>query len=146
MKQQTLTGFERYAKTTRRAQFLADMQVIVPWAELIAVVEPFYPKISEAGGRPPLPLERMLRVYFLQLWFNLSDPAVEESLYESASMRNFAGIDGLYDFSRGDQHGLSDQSVVMASWNPKTGEFYAVSGLGGVPLKNLTNSGSGSSR
>jgi transposase, IS5 family len=93
MKQQTLTGFERYAKTTRRAQFLADMQVIVPWAKLVAVVEPFYPKISEAGGRPPLPLERMLRVYFLQLWFNLSDPAVEEALYESSSMRNFAGID-----------------------------------------------------
>ena len=93
MKQQTLTGFERYAKTTRRAQFLADMHVIVPWAELTAVVEPFYPKISEAGGRPPLPLERMLRVYFLQLWFNLSDPGVEEALYESNSMRNFAGID-----------------------------------------------------
>jgi IS5 family transposase len=93
MKQQTLTGFERCAKTTRRAQFLADMHVIVPWAELTAVVEPFYPKISEAGGRPPLPLERMLRVYFLQLWFNLSDPAVEEALYESTSMRNFAGID-----------------------------------------------------
>jgi len=93
MKQQTLTGFERYAKTTRRAQFLADMHLIVPWAELVAVVEPFYPKISEAGGRPPLPLERMLRVYFLQLWFNLSDPAVEEALYESTSMRNFAGID-----------------------------------------------------
>ena len=73
--------------------FLADMQVIVPWAELTAVVEPFYPKISEAGGRPPLPLERMLRVYFLQLWFNLSDPAVEEELYDSASMRRFAGID-----------------------------------------------------
>jgi hypothetical protein len=93
MKQQTLTGFERYAKTTRRAQFLADMHVIVPWAELMAVVEPFYPKISEAGGRPPLPLERMLRVYFLQLWLNLSDPAVEEALYESTSMRNFVGID-----------------------------------------------------
>ena len=93
MKQQTLTGFERYAKTTRRAQFLADMQVIVPWAELVAVVEPFYPKVSEAGGRPPLPLERMLRVYFLRLWFNLSDPGVEEVLYESSSMRNFAGID-----------------------------------------------------
>ena len=93
IKQQTLTGFERYGKTTRRAQFLADMQVIVPWAQLTAVIEPFYPKISEAGGRPPLPLERMLRVYFLQLWFNLSDPAVEESLYDSVSMRNFVGID-----------------------------------------------------
>jgi len=93
MKQQTLTGFERYGKTTRRAQFLADMHLIVPWAELAAVVEPFYPKVSEAGGRPPLPLDRMLRVYFLQLWFNLSDPAVEEELYDSTSMRNFAGID-----------------------------------------------------
>src|ERR1035437_3807268 len=93
MKQQTLTGFERYAKTTRRAQFLADMQVIVPWAELTAVVEPFYPEFSEAGGRPPLPLERMLRVYFLQNWFNLSDPAVEEALYDSVSMREFVGID-----------------------------------------------------
>ena len=51
MKQQTLTGFERYGKTTRRAQFLADMQLIVPWGELAAVVEPYYPKISEAGGQ-----------------------------------------------------------------------------------------------
>src|SRR5207248_72683 len=55
--------------------------------------EPVYPKVSEQGGRPPLPLERMLRVYFLQLWFNLSDPAVEEALYDSAAMRAFAGID-----------------------------------------------------
>jgi transposase, IS5 family len=93
MKQQTLSGFERYGKTTRRAQFLADMDRIVPWGVLTAEVEPFYPKISEAGGRPPLPLQRMLRVYFLQLWFNLSDPAVEEALYDSASMRSFAGID-----------------------------------------------------
>lgn len=93
MKQRTLTGLERYGKTTRRAQFLSDMDRIVPWAELTAVVEPFYPKMSEAGGRPPIPLERMLRIYFLQLWFNLSDPAVEESLYESVSMREFAGID-----------------------------------------------------
>src|ERR1700722_14402859 len=93
MKQQTLTGFEKYGKTTRRAKFLADMDRIVPWPEMTAAVEAVYPKISEAGGRPPLPLERMLRVYFLQLWFNLSDPAVEEALYESNSMRNFVGID-----------------------------------------------------
>jgi transposase, IS5 family len=51
MKQQTLTGFARYATTTRRAQFLADVHVIVPWSDLTAVVEPFYPKVSEAGGR-----------------------------------------------------------------------------------------------
>lgn len=93
MKQQTLTGFEKYGKTTRRARFLADMDRILPWAELTAVVEPVYPKVSEQGGRPPLPLERMLRVYFLQIWFNLSDPAVEEALYDSAAMRAFAGID-----------------------------------------------------
>src|SRR5437868_10519801 len=93
MKQQTLTGFEKYGKTTRRAQFLSEMDRTVPWRELAAVVEPVYPKVSEQGGRPPLPLERMLRVYFLQLWFNLSDPAVEEALYDSAAMRAFAGID-----------------------------------------------------
>ena len=93
MKQHTLAGFERYGKTTRRAQFLAEMDRIVPWRELEAVVEPVYPKVSEAGGRPPIPLERMLRIYFLQLWFNLSDPAVEEALYDSVAMRNFAGID-----------------------------------------------------
>ena len=93
MKQQTLSGFERFGKTTRRAQFLADMDRIIPWTELAAAVEKVYPKGSEAGGRPPIPLERMLRVYFLQLWFNLSDPAVEEALYDSASMRSFAGID-----------------------------------------------------
>ena len=93
MKQQTLSGFEKYGKTTRRAKFLADMDRIIPWAELAAAVESVYPKPSEAGGRPPIPLERMLRIYFLQLWFNLSDPAAEEALYDSAAMRSFAGID-----------------------------------------------------
>ena len=93
MKQQTLVGFERYGKTTRRAQFLAEMERVVPWSELLAPIEPVYPKVSEAGGRPPVPLERMLRIYFLQAWFNLSDPAVEEALYDSATMRAFAGVD-----------------------------------------------------
>ena len=93
MKQHTLTGFEKYGKTTRRAQFLADMDRIIPWPEMTAAVQTVYPKISENGGRPPIPLERMLRIYFLQLWFNLSDPAVEEALYDSASMRSFVGID-----------------------------------------------------
>jgi transposase, IS5 family len=70
------------------------MDRIVPWRELCAVIEPVYPKGGGSeGGRPPIPLERMLRVYFLQVWFNLSDPAVEESLYDSAAMRAFAGID-----------------------------------------------------
>jgi IS5 family transposase len=93
MKQHTLTGFEKYGKTTRRAQFLADMERIIPWPEMTAAVQTVYPKISETGGRPPIPLERMLRIYFLQLWFNLSDPAVEEALYDSVAMRSFVGID-----------------------------------------------------
>lgn len=93
MKQQTLGGFEKFAKQTRRAQFLADMDRILPWKELGAAIEPVYPKGSDAGGRPPIALERMLRIYFLQLWFNLSDPAVEEALYDSVAMRSFVGID-----------------------------------------------------
>ncbi|MET0985089.1 MAG: transposase, partial [Steroidobacteraceae bacterium] len=93
MQQRTLSGFEKYGKTTRRAQFLAQMDRIVPWLEVCALIEPVYPKVSELGGRPPIALERMVRVYFLQLWFNLSDPAVEEALYDSVAMRSFAGID-----------------------------------------------------
>ena len=93
MQQQTLAGFEKYAKTTRRAQFLAEMDRVVPWAELVALIEPHYPKGSAGGGRPPIPLERMLRIYFLQQWFNLSDPAVEDALYDSNAMREFVGID-----------------------------------------------------
>src|SRR5262249_39151443 len=63
----------------------------VPWAALCALIEPIYPK--PGNGRPPVGVERMLRIYFLQQWFNLSDPAVEEALYDSAAMRRFAGID-----------------------------------------------------
>jgi len=85
-------GFEQYRKTTRREQFLAEMERVVPWKELCAVIEPYYPKVDGAG-RPPVGLERMLRLYFLQQWFNLSDPAVEEAVYDSASMRAFVGID-----------------------------------------------------
>src|ERR1017187_5020739 len=94
MKQRTLamtTGFERYGRKTRRALFLEEMEQVVPWAELCALIEPFYPKAG--NGRPPVGVERMLRIYFLQQWFNLSDPAVEEALYDSAVMRGFVGID-----------------------------------------------------
>ena len=93
MKQMTLSasGFNKYGKTTRRATFLAEMERVVPWAELSALIEPVYPK--PGNGRPPVGVERMLRIYFLQHWFNLSDPAVEEALYESVSMRTFVGID-----------------------------------------------------
>ena len=83
--------FERYAKSTRRAVFLTEMDKIVPLVELCALIEPYYPK--PGNGRPPIPLERMLRIHFLQHWFNLSDPAAEEALYESSTMRAFAGVD-----------------------------------------------------
>jgi IS5 family transposase len=93
MKQLTLatTGFERYAKTTRRAAFLAEMEQVVPWSALCELIAPVYPK--PGNGRPPIGVERMLRIYFLQQWFNLSDPAVEEALYDSRAMRGFVGID-----------------------------------------------------
>jgi IS5 family transposase len=84
-------GFEKHQKRTRRVEFLAQMEIVVPWRELIAEIEPLYPKAG--NGRPPVGLERMLRMYFLQQWFNLSDPAVEEALYDSVAMRHFAGID-----------------------------------------------------
>jgi transposase, IS5 family len=86
-----MTGFERYTKKTRRAQFLEEMEQVVPWRELYALIAPVYPKAG--NGRRPVGLERMLRIYFLQQWFNLSDPAVEEALYDSPLMRDFAGVD-----------------------------------------------------
>jgi transposase, IS5 family len=86
-----MTGFERYTKKTRRAIFLEEMEQVVPWAKLCGLIEPHYPK--PGNGRRPKELEKMLRIYFLQQWFNLADPAVEEALYDSASLRQFAGID-----------------------------------------------------
>jgi hypothetical protein len=86
-----MTGFERYTKKTRRAIFLEEMEQVVPWAKLCALLEPHYPK--PGNGRRPKELEQMLRIYFLQHWFNLADPAVEEALYDSATLRQFAGID-----------------------------------------------------
>jgi IS5 family transposase len=94
MKQQTLAvaaGFERFGRQTRRAEFLSQMDEVVPWSELVALIDPHYPK--PGNGRPPVGLERMLRIYFLQQWFNLSDPAVEDALYDSLTMRSFVGID-----------------------------------------------------
>ena len=93
MKQLSLAmaGFEHYARTTRRAAFLAEMERVAPWPALCALIEPYYPK--PGNGRPPVGVERMLRLYFLQQWFNLSDPAVEEAVYDSQAMRRFVGID-----------------------------------------------------
>jgi IS5 family transposase len=94
MKQQTLAmteGFEKFGKKTRRALFLEEMEEVVPWGELCSLVTPYYP--AAGNGRHPVGLERMLRIYFLQQWFNLSDPAVEEALYDSPVMRRFAQVD-----------------------------------------------------
>ena len=94
MQQQTFAEvpFEQYRKPTRRERFLDEMNRVVPWAELVAVIEPVYPK-ADGPGRPPVGVERMLRLHCLQQWFNLSDPAVEEALYDSRAMRQFVGID-----------------------------------------------------
>jgi len=94
MNQQTFAeaSFEPYRKPTRRERFLDAMNRVVPWATLVTVIEPVYPK-AEGPGRPPIGIERMLRLHCLQQWFNLSDPAVEEALYDSRAMRQFVGID-----------------------------------------------------
>ena len=87
----TASTFEKYKKPTKREKFLAEMERVVPWKELYALIEPFYPKAGK--GRPPVGLERMLRIHFLQSWFNLSDPGAEEALYDMESLRRFVGID-----------------------------------------------------
>jgi IS5 family transposase len=94
MRQMTLASqasFEKYARKSRREEFLNVMDVVVPWRELEALIEPFYPKAG--NGRQPVGLSIMLRVYFLQQWFNLSDPGAEDALYESPVLRRFAGVD-----------------------------------------------------
>ena len=98
MKQETLAmaadqgaGFEQHRKPTRRDVFLETMNRIVPWSALCAVIEPHYPK--RGNGRPPIGLERMLRLHFLQHWFNLANFACEEALYDSTSLGRFVGID-----------------------------------------------------
>ena len=83
--------FQRFARKSRREQFLEEMEAVMPWTELQALVEPYYPKGET--GRPPLGLGIMLRLYFVQHWFALSDPAAEDALYDSAALRRFVGID-----------------------------------------------------
>jgi transposase, IS5 family len=94
MKQQSLasqSGFEKYGRKSRRELFLDEMEKIVPWSGLEALVRPHYAKAGK--GRQPVGLSIMFRTYFVQQWFNLSDPGVEEALYESAALRRFVGVD-----------------------------------------------------
>src|SRR5438093_11848356 len=86
-----MTGFERYTKKTRRAIFLEEMEQVVPWGKLCGLIEPHHPK--PGTGRLPEELEKVLRIYFLQQWFNLAARAVEEALYDSGALRQFAEID-----------------------------------------------------
>lgn len=93
MEQKTFASlaWERKGKQTKRERFLSEMDAVIPWKKLLKVVEPHYPRAG--NGRPPMQLETMLRIYFLQIWFNLSDPGAEEALYDSESMRRFARIE-----------------------------------------------------
>jgi len=84
--------FESKKKTTRREIFLAKMEQVVPWPRLMEVIEPYYPK-SGKRGRPPIGLQRMLRMYFVQQWYGLADEAVEDAIYDSQALRSFMDID-----------------------------------------------------
>ena len=86
-----VVGLEAKGKVTRRERFLAEMDAVIPWARLLGLIEPHYPKAG--NGRQPLGLEKMLRIYFLQQWFNLSDPQAEDAIYDSESMRRFARVE-----------------------------------------------------
>jgi IS5 family transposase len=89
---QTSLGLGQSNKRTRRRVFLEEMDRVVPWSELVALISPFMPEGRR--GRPPFAVEVMLRVHFMQQWFNLSDPAMEEALHDMALFRDFAGLGG----------------------------------------------------
>jgi len=93
MKQVTFASmaYENKKKQTRRERFLSEMNKAVPWERLVSRIEPYYPKAG--NGRRPMPLEQMLRIYFMQQWYSLSDPGMEEALYDIESMRRFADIE-----------------------------------------------------
>jgi IS5 family transposase len=108
MKQMSLgaAGFERKTKRTRKREFLDEMNLVVPWVELVALIAPHSPKPGAKGGRPPFAVETMLRIHFLQQWFNLSDPAMEEALYDTPMFREFAELDAGED-------NLPDESTIL---------------------------------
>jgi len=108
MKQMSLSesGFERKTKRTRKREFLDEMNLVVPWAELVSLIAPHAPQAGAKGGRPPFAVATMLRIHFLQQWFNLSDPGMEEALYDTPMFREFAGLDA------GEDH-LPDESTIL---------------------------------
>ena len=103
MKQQSL-GLGQSGKRTRRREFLGEMERVVPWSELVALVSPYMPEGRR--GRPPFPVEALLRIHFMQQWFNLSDPAMEDALHDVPLFRDFAGLGGWDDL-------LPDESTIL---------------------------------
>jgi hypothetical protein len=101
--------FRAKKKQTRRERFLGRMEEVIPWAQLLAVIAPHYPKGER--GRPPIGLERMLRVYFLQQWYALADEALEDALYDSQALQRFAGIEL-------DAEGVPDAIRLLAEREP----------------------------
>jgi IS5 family transposase len=97
-------AWDKKGKITRRERFLAEMDAVIPWARLLALIEPHYPKAG--NGTQPKPMEQMLRIYFMQNWFNLSDPQAEDSLYDIESMRRFAGIELM-------GHDIPDETTIL---------------------------------
>ena len=105
-------GFGDYEQTTarkrtKRERFLTQMEAVVPWKDLIDLIEPHYPKAGSKGGRPAYPLATMLRIHLMQQWYDLSDPAMEDALIEVATMRRFAGIDLISDR-------IPDETTILA--------------------------------
>ena len=103
MKQQSL-GLGQSGKRTRRREFLGEMESVVPWSDLVALVSPYMAEGKR--GRPPFPVEAMLRIHFMQQWFNLSDPAMEDALHDVPLFRDFAGLGGWDDR-------LPDESTIL---------------------------------
>ena len=95
MKQQTFSDYEysKRKRKTKREEFLEIMDEIIPWEEWVSIIAPYYP--SGKRGRPPIGIEIMLRMYLLQVWFNLSDEGTEDAIYDSYAMRKFVGINFL---------------------------------------------------
>lgn len=138
MKQMTLatTGFEKHARPTRKAEFLAEMERLMPWAAICALIEPHYPKAG--NGRPPIGLERMLRMYCIANWFNLADEACEEALYDIALFRDFCGFD-LGDESIADATTLANFRHLLEAHDLGTAIFAKVGEL--LQAKGLRLSG-----
>ena len=105
-------GFSDYEQTTakkrtKKEKFLAEMDQVVPWQPLLDLIEPYCPKTSIKGGRPPYPLATMLRMHLMQHWYSLSDQAMEDVLVEVGTIRRFAGIDLISDR-------IPDETTILA--------------------------------